>query len=78
MLIERRLNRTLFYNSGPAEKAGPLSEIYEPVVGFVCGDRSNGTTTLKLMLRPILKIPGVLTPGPGFALSKYFNLLMLL
>src|ERR1700748_2108200 len=40
-------------------------------------DISNGTTTLKLMLRPILNIPGC-TPAGTVGLSKYFKLLMLL
>ena len=38
-------------------------------------ERSNGTTTLKLTFRPILKIPGC-TPAGTVVLSKYFSLLM--
>lgn len=42
---------------------------------FVRGDRSKGTTTLKLKFRPILKMPGC-TPAGTSGLSKYFNRLM--
>src|SRR5258708_4538773 len=41
---------------------------------FSCGDKSKGTTTLKLIFRPILNIPGC-TPGGTTGLSKYLSLL---
>jgi hypothetical protein len=44
-------------------------------ISFACGERSKGTTTLKLILRPMLYIPGC-TPAGTLGLSKYLSLLM--